>query len=203
MKNPTHFKNLLNKAKSFVEENLNKSEPLQKGSFQARNKFNPQSPKYSTVQDLLADWTGEYHDSSIREEVGKLADSMDLKASKNRIFHKLSKMTHSRVSPTGEREFLLHRGVSPDEHEVKYHDGNHHSDHYSSWTPHYHVAEKFAKDGVIGRPNHPTTIHSAWIPESKISLMPNMYINAHPYKDENEIILKPGIFKAKANKGNV
>jgi GNAT superfamily N-acetyltransferase len=110
---------------------------------------------------------------------------------KQRFFHKLHSQTEVRKHPkTGERLFLMHRGVGEFNSRIP------HEFNKTSWTPDYSIAQGFAtndddRDGVKrGK------IHSAWIPESAI----HNYINNAASKNntdlmhEQEYIINPHKF---------
>jgi hypothetical protein len=110
---------------------------------------------------------------------------------KQRFFHKLHSQTEVRKHPkTGERLFLMHRGVGELNSRIP------HEFNKTSWTPDYSIAQGFAtndddRDGVKrGK------IHSAWIPESAI----HNYINNAASKNntdlmhEQEYIINPHKF---------
>lgn len=112
-----------------------------------------------------------------------------------RALHKLSATTPTRRNPTtGEREFMLHRGM--DQEEWSNRKSVDHKNHYnfntmSSWSPHIEVADSF-KDmaGKGGR------IASAWVPEHAIHHIPNQYGNMSEKlsTDENPLPPNPNEF---------
>src|SRR5690606_17039991 len=91
---------------------------------------------------------------------------------RERALHKLSAATKIRRGENGEREFLLHRGASDEEHaeSIKY--GYALQNSHSSWTPDYNVALRFASK--YGNANKPAkhNVMSAWVPESQIHHIP-------------------------------
>jgi 8-oxo-dGTP pyrophosphatase MutT (NUDIX family) len=98
-----------------------------------------------------------------------------------RALHRLFKLTNVRKGPTGEREYLLHRGVSKDEHAATVVDGKHASVQRSSWTPKHGVAVSFARDYNKYDSEDNSHILSAWVPESRILTIPNS-MNSQPRK---------------------
>jgi len=159
-------------------------------------------------------------DPDMREEV---AQHHEMQPGESlRIGNKLSQVTKTRKNPlTGEREFLLHRGVGGGEHRVVYRDGAGYNTH-TSWTPNYRTALKFARDyanlgSIDSKVLMPTQgqlvdvenpkiveelkdrnrIKSAWVPESLIAYSPKQHRYGaakgytSPYAHEYEIIVKP------------
>ena len=83
---------------------------LAKGAMQRLAPFNPQKDRLSPDQEeALARWQ-----SSEADPEHRLGGSMPANA-RIRALHKLSNKTSVRRGINGEREFLLHRGVSPEE----------------------------------------------------------------------------------------
>lgn len=133
-----------------------------------------------------------------------------------RALHKLSGSTKVQQNPfTGEKEYLLHRGVGEEEYDkatspssithadVKTgaespSDFVNHSE-LTSWTPKYGIAKEFAKDyAVSNNTNTYPRVLSAWVPESAIGMVPNQYGSmspSHPDQNwmhkEHEVIVKP------------
>lgn len=112
----------------------------------------------------------------------------------NRALHRLHGLTQVRRNPqTGGREFLLHRGMSHEEHDAsvdpkKMTIGNGEA---SSWTPHFDVADRFGYSGYGVNSGNKTV--SAWIPEKKISMVPNQVHNGgdEEFRNEHEVIVAP------------
>jgi hypothetical protein len=113
-----------------------------------------------------------------------------------RALHKLHGLTEARRnSETGEREFLLHRGMGLDEKNyTAVGDAHYKNTQASSWTPNKEVAGRFGETyGAADEVDHPPIVLSAWIPESKIGVsVPQTGIHSGPFEDEHEIIVKPG-----------
>jgi predicted GNAT family acetyltransferase len=141
-------------AKSIVDEMF---EVLAKGSLQRKNPFNPQSKENKMVQTQQRSWTHDEEDSA-RQTLPKMEGSARLRA-----LNKLSAKTHVRKDPSsGERLFLMHRGMGVEELKgsnsggvAQYEKGTR-----TSWTPDKDVA------GDFGGTKTPTI--SAWVPESAL-----------------------------------
>ena len=158
---------------------------LEKGSRQ-RAMGNPKQHVTSDEGDSVFDWTeGESGRNDIPEAHPE---------AKARIFQKLHSQTEVRKHPkTGERMFLLHRGVAGDLNNRIPHEFNH-----TSWTPSHGTAQSFSeKDEGIGKKGF---VRSAWIPESAIHNYTNNAIGTKQYKQrggtgdfqhEQEYIVKP------------
>lgn len=152
-------------------------------------------------------WQSEV-DSSGRNELSDLG--MD-DNNRKRALHKLSGVTQTRRHPeTGEREFLLHRGISPKEKNSMFdRTGKKPQSKYdapTSFTPNIAVASGFS---TKYRSRGAENMISAWIPESQISNIPKQYgsYNAtamqlrygpnfkghgkNKYSAEHEVIVKP------------
>lgn len=125
-----------------------------------------------------------------------------------RALHRLSGLTEVRKNPlTGEREFLLHRGMSPKEHSESISRGHVDHDHRTSWTPDRSKAKEFTVQSMISEAGEGSPgpgkgqVVSAWIPEGKIVHMPMMYgkigdagagLGRNPYHTELETIVEAG-----------
>lgn len=130
---------------------------------------------------------------------------------RKRALLELHAKTAVRKNPkTGEREFLLHRGIDSKERNrsvdipskaVFY-------DKHSSWTPLTHVASEFHT--LRSKANNPNKggVISAWIPESKIATIPKYWGDyesdkgkgPNKWKDEHEVIIHPGDYDLVHNK---
>lgn len=195
---------------------LDKNE-LEKGRMQRVARFNPAKDIPEEEHEKISQWQeykppelydtdnpSEWSDpSEWRERIGPMHP-----AAKQRALHKLAGKTHVRVNPhTKEREFLLHRGMSPDEHMTSVSGGFANSHHRTSWTPNENIARSFtspeqakamgaSKERLGWDKGH---LVSAWIPESKIHHMPFVYgsqqgikpHNPNIMRDEMEVIVKP------------
>lgn len=198
-----------------LESPTKKSEELDKGSLQRRFKFDPQKDVSEQEAAHLRLWQTYGNDGHYGETVDDIEDVKSVREglkpinpnAKKRGLSRLMSMTKTRFNPeTKEREFLLHRGVSNDEHKNSVNVKNNlvqHNDK-TSWMPDYDTAVKY------GNPNYSTSgripdskekgkVISAWIGESKIHHMPKMYgaigspvsEGANEYQEENEIIVLP------------
>lgn len=174
---------------------------LKKGA--ARRLYGKFTPKSDLTN--LSFWV-EDADPDFREDVAELHTMQPGEIL--RIGNKLSQVTKTRKNPlTGEREFLLHRGVGKGEHKTVYETGAGYNMH-TSWTPKYNIAVKFARDYALPHPalEHPDFVNkliadgrvkSAWIPESSIAFSPKQHKYgdvkgySSPYSHEYEIIVKP------------
>lgn len=154
---------------------------LNKGSLQ-RRLGSPKKHVSNKERSTSLRWTGG--------EVGRDdIPSMDNNA-RQRILHKLHSQTQVKKHPkTGERMFLMHRGVSGNINNRVPHEFN-----TTSWTPHESVAENFAiKDDDTGYPSK-GFVRSMWIPESHIHNYPNNSTgdkDAPEYQGEHEYLVKP------------
>lgn len=158
---------------------------LEKGSRQ-RAMGNPKQFVTPDEGDTMFDWTeGE----SNRDDIPEASPE-----AKQRFFQKLHSQTEVRKHPkTGERLFLLHRGVGGSIHNRIPHEFNH-----TSWTPNYNIAQRFSeKDESVGKKG---LVRSAWIPESAIHNFTNNVIGTKQYSNrggtgdyqhEQEYIIKP------------
>lgn len=157
---------------------------LAKGSLQRKYPFDPNKDVAYEDASKIAYWQEGDGD---REAVPSIA-RIDQNA-RFRALNKLHSRTEVRRHPkTGERMFLLHRGVSNAEHIPS-------STQRSSWTPHKEIAETFTVDDA-GK------VFSAWIPESQIHNVPTQLGSLSSgdsdgknyFADEHEVIVKPHDF---------
>lgn len=145
--------------KSIVDEMF---DVLVKGSLQSKTPFNPMSAENQKTIEGQRRWTH----SEIPEARNRIPE-MD-KNARIRAFNKLHKQTEVRRHPeTGERMFLMHRGVGQDEYDTKHNHetgmSNYQPNERTSWTPKFNVARDMI-NAVGGRNN----VISAWIPESSL-----------------------------------
>lgn len=197
-----------------------KSEELKKGV--ARRLFGKLNPDKMHGKEQVATWQAgadkvqsvneEYYDDfsghseqehqKLRSQIPKMVDNARFRA-----MQKLSNQTISRRHPeTGERQFLMFRGVGPDE--MKSSLGQHHIEHneHSSWTPKKSIASGFKTDYSGADKSEKGKTLAAWINESDIHSAPHMYgklpeygtdftlANDHGKNDwytEHEIIVGP------------
>lgn len=173
---------------------------LKKGSRQSKMKFNPKNV-HEDEREIIDTWVS---DVAGREDIPKIDPN-----AKKRGMHKLHSKTSVRKNPkTGEREFLLHRGMG--HHEVM----GAYDKMRTSWTPNYKVARMFAEDhnagyesevraGIKGSETKKAKIVSAWIPERHIHhILPAIgeegigegYEPSHALSSEHEVIVNPHNF---------
>lgn len=174
---------------------VNKSEDLEKGSLQSRNKVDPRLD-VGTAEEMDL-WQNDY-DQEGRTNLSNTG--MDAN-SRFRALHKLTGKTPVKKGPDGKRMFLLHRGMSADEF-----NGNKHAneagnptlnhDEATSWTPDLELAYDFGhhEDEEGNARNH--GVASGWVHEDNISFIPNQYGDGYgtgenAYRAEQEIIVKP------------
>src|SRR5690606_13178376 len=120
-----------------VLKQIKENNDLQKGSLQ-RKLGNPKKQLTNPEKSTMGSWATENYDGTARESI----PHANLQASK-RFAHKLNSQTEVRKHPkTGERMFLMHRGVHPTEKDF------HEKGELSSWTPKKTIAHFFAKDHV-------------------------------------------------------
>ena len=186
---------------------------LEKGVMRRIAPFNPSKDVQPEDKEAVHAWqtygqddfTGDYNEPNpaiIREGLSEMHP-----AAKKRALHRLHGKTPARRNPrTGEREFLLHRGVSAEEAAGSIKDNEVQHRDRSSWTIRPQIAVDFARDPYFSnsmeRPEEPDEalnpggIISAWIPESKIVHVPRQYgnvrgIGENDYALEHEIIVDP------------
>lgn len=163
-----------------------KSEDLVKGSLQRKHRFNPRTDQGD--KDYLGQWQ-VYGAPNMRDELPTMPEQARFRGA-----HKLHSKTESRLNPqTGEREFLLHRGVGPEEYEQHASDGDRGLiGRKLSWTPKHAVANSFAIEYAdeAENPDYSPTVVSAWIPESQIVTIPNQLEvdDTDDYTYEHEVI---------------
>ena len=195
-----------------------KSEELKKGV--AKHLFGKLNPSKLPGRETVSTWqtgvdkvnsvneeagNGDYHSEQdhqrLRSAIPKMEDNARFRA-----MQKLSNQTVSRRHPeTGERQFLMFRGVGPDE--MKSSLGQHHIQHnkHSSWTPKKSIASGFRSD-YSGADGEEGKTLAAWVNESDIHSAPHMYgqlpkygadfTMSHPqgkndWYTEHEIVLAP------------
>jgi hypothetical protein len=197
------------------EDWFGSSEKMKKGVARRLFPFNPQKVpeteradvnEWQTYGNEPAPDLDYYRDpQTAREELDPINPH-----AKQRALLKLASYTKTRKNPsTGEREFLLHRGVLGHEHDyVTEGDNYSYNAQRSSWTPRYDKARSFTTtSGHSSNENmeypeeesRPGQVISAWIPESKIVHTPYMYGGVssphsrgeNDYRKEHEIIVAP------------
>lgn len=143
------------------------------------------------------------------EDREELADRSISRSEKERMLNKLAGRTKMRRNPlNGKREFLLHRGVSHEEHLDTNHPDHVNYNKTSSWTPHYNTARDFALEyqdtpTATSIEDAKKRVHSAWINEDHLSTMPGQ-LTGHggEFSHEYEVIAKPH-FSMKASPSDV
>lgn len=165
---------------------------LEKGVKQRKFPYNPERDTPYIERVDVEEWTDGSGDWQDREALAEY--KMHPNAFKRAMID-LSAKTDSRINEHGEREYLLHRGMSEDEFKSRIEDNN--LGTHSSWTPDKDIAQEFAHE-------YDNSAMSSWVPESKIHYVPNNIgdttgtknIPTKPYhKREHEIIVKPHDFK--------
>lgn len=135
---------------------------LMKGSISRRMPFNPVKDVSPEERQKVEYWQGAGKE---REKIPEMSEALKKRAVRN-----LHKLTEVRRHPeTGEKMFLMHRGMSQLEADGLKHNKKH--DNLSSWTPNIDIAQGFTKDQ---EGTNPHTVVSAWIPESAIHHIPKM-----------------------------
>ena len=187
-------------------KHLQKLDLLMKG---AMRKLAPFKPEYGSEEHKTTEkWTNFGGDSaaSSRDKVPAMP-----KNAKIRALHKLGKHTEVRKHPkTGERMFLLHRGMDGEEYNANHSYSDRRMNHSvydkgtkTSWTPHIDTAFDFAKDHKALSPTHIGKVVSAWIPESEIHSIPNQILVPNindQFRNEHEIIVNHKTPHPHANK---
>lgn len=109
---------------------------------------------------------------------------------RTRALQRLGTLTKIRRGPNGERQFLLHRGTSHDEHDAaKKPDGTVSHEDMSSWTPSYRTAQNFASEYQFRHEERdPGTPLSAWISENDIHAIPRQWgkVGENPERDVDQ-----------------
>lgn len=152
-----------------------KNENLMKGSLQRKMPFNPLSQSARQTQREQREWT-ENEDMDVRENVSKIGGNPRLRA-----LNKLAAKTHVRKHPeTGERLFLMHRGMGENEYKHRHKDGatNYPKGERTSWSHDRAVAAGFGTGFVESTaPGSDVSAAnvSAWIPESALVHNPNQF----------------------------
>ncbi len=184
---------------------LSKSEQLSKGSVARIAPLDPNKAKATATGERWNYGWNRNEPTTLGEDLGAWSGG-DAQA-RNRIadahvpevharsLHRLHGLTQVRRSTTsGQREFLLHRGIGPDEVSLV-HDGHYHGDtDASSWTPSSERAQRFVAPG--GK------LISAWVPESSVSTYLPILGSMHrgqkgplESREEHEVVVKPGKFQ--------
>jgi len=174
------------KLKTIEKSTLEKGAPQRLMPYRGARELGP------TEVDDISSWVGE--EGEVNSELREKLPAMHPDA-KARGLRRIAAKTKWRRNPdSGEAEFLLHRGVGPDEGLKS------HQDRHSSWTPNYDIAHGFGsnykEDGRKG------SVLSAWIPESDIHTIPNLTggnlierwdgRKTPTQRDEWEVVVRPG-----------
>lgn len=179
----------INEDLPIAADKFRKSEKIEKGSLQRRQKFNPnQTPKFDAT--VIDDWQ-DGQSQNVRNLIPKLKGT-----ARDRALHRIGASTKSRINQNGVREFLLHRGISDEEKDMYVKDKKvmHPENTKTSWSPNIGIARRFANK----RDGH---IVSAWIPESDVHHFPRILgslwdrkngkpvLGSNDYAGENEVIV--------------
>lgn len=162
---------------------------MMKGAMQRIAPYNPD--KHISAEDHSAteNWTKEGDDQDARSKVPEMHANAKIRA-----LHKMTGLTQVRKHPkTGERMFLLHRGMDSNEQAQNHKGGvsNYAPGTMTSWTPHYKVAQGFSTDHQSDLSQKPKIV-SAWIPESHIHNIPNQTMipdENTQFRNEHEVIV--------------
>lgn len=186
-------------------KHLQKLDILMKG---AMKKLAPFKPEYGGDEHAaIEEWTGFGDaDSSARDEIPAMSPNAKIRA-----LHKLGKHTEVRLHPkTGERMFLLHRGMGGEEYNESHSYSDKRMNHSvyekgtkTSWTPHIETALGFAKDHKSSSPTRIGKVVSAWVPESEIHTIPNQVLIPdinNQFRNEHEVIVNHQTPHPHANK---
>jgi hypothetical protein len=139
-----------------------------KGSLQRRNPFNPNDRKNEITTSKQRRWTHDEEDDD-RQTLPKMEGSARVRA-----LNKLMAQTHVRKDPsTGERLFLMHRGMGVEEFKGSHNNGvaQYEKGVRTSWTPDRDVADTFGHQSskpALSDSSESNRTVSAWIPESAI-----------------------------------
>lgn len=165
---------------SFPIHSFAKAEDLNKGAMARIAPFNPAKPEHRLdpmAESTLARWQSEDHESEDRDATPSMDPNPRLRA-----LHRLAANTFVRTNVKGEREYLLHRGMSQEEMDkVRQPNGTINHDIASSWTPRYNTAKNFAS--TTDADGRHFVIANAWVPESSIRIVPKQYGALDRYAD--------------------
>jgi hypothetical protein len=188
---------------------------LKKGVKRRLFPFNPQThldPEVDQTHNLRT-WTTYDRDGNLMDlqELHDIRDSLPEMSpnARKRGLISLASQTKTRIHPkTGERQYLLHRGMSAQEVNATVGDTHVSHDKSSSWSPSASAASVFSDQKYMGEthlipPTKPTKGKriSAWINESDIHHIPMQYgeidhygnagQGSPEYQKEKEVIVKP------------
>ena len=171
---------------------LKKSEDLNKGVARRLMPFNPRKDVGEFERQDMKDWQSGEAQNDIRDSSEAISGN-----ARKRALHQLHGWAETRKHPvTGEREFLLHRGVSAEERDFTNTGKSYQSHRAASWSPDVQVGLQFA--GEYQNKDKSKNMASAWIPESKIKHIPGA-IQPSEYSGEREVITHPGEFEYAQN----
>ncbi|HBI01339.1 MAG TPA: hypothetical protein DDY18_06910 [Flavobacterium sp.] len=162
---------------------------MMKGAMNRLAPFNPDKNLNPEDHKATENWTKEGDDQDARQNVPEIHANAKIRA-----LHKLTGKTQVRRHPkTGERMFLLHRGMAESEFQTNHINGvaNYPPNSFTSWTPSYKVASGFASDHLENLGKSPRVV-SAWIPESHIHNVPNATLipdENTQFRTEHEVIV--------------
>jgi hypothetical protein len=167
-----------------------------------RPKFNPMDVPLKE-HDTVSGWLGGHMSRQTRGRIPEMSPEM-----RARALHRVGSRTQVRINANGEREFLLHRGMSNEERGKTVGKSRVNHAATSSWTTDYDKAQFFGGEQPVSPKNvrGKGGVVSAWINEKNIRHVPFMLGGdlryhmqqtgrAHPVKsrmhDEMEIIVNP------------
>jgi hypothetical protein len=187
----------IRKSESSIKQLIKSELPLEKGSLQSRTKFSPKGSLSEPHREAMSTWQGapSADRAGNRENLPNMEGS-----SRERALHKLSGQTKTKLIGN-KRHFLLHRGMSPEEHSSSVKNGtvNHPAQH-SSWTPKQNLANNFANPYS----KTPGKTVSAWVHEDNVHTVPKQFgavdrdyaaasgERSNRMANEHEVIVKPG-----------
>jgi hypothetical protein len=148
---------------------------LKKGAMARKFPFNPEQVD-QTQKDTVHTWQYKYDskDASMGEVRNQIKPEEG--AGRMRFLNKLGKQTQARKASDGGREFLLHRGMSVEEHGATVKDGGVTHTQNSSWAPKKSTAETFQiAHRKEGNEYKTAPLASAWIHEKHIVTVPKQY----------------------------
>ncbi len=183
-----------------------------------RDEVNEWQTSVGGLQDQDSSYDEETHQAA-RRDIPRMEGGHRLRA-----LNKLSNRTLTRKHPeTGKTQYLLFRGVGPNERQSVLDGAFVQHEEHSSWTPHIGTAKGFEMD--YHSEEGPAKTIAAWVDEDKIHAAPHMYGNMpglqtdmddggkfhtpgnnlpgkNAYSTEHEIVLAPHT-SDRATKGDV
>jgi hypothetical protein len=181
-------------------------EVLQKGAMH-RLAPHPNKPLDEQLRNDVAQWQ-KLAPTSDRPELRAHREALPRMegADRKRALHRMAKETKVK-QVGGKLHFLLHRGMSKEEHDFSVGHGFVGHQKHSSWTPRYETAANFgyAYTTDHGKPNEVKgKVVSAWISEDHIHHVPMQIGHTgskrgkNPFDNEHEIIVSPHTSKVHA-----